>query len=177
MALAAIQSSSARFVAESSGRQVVNLTPGIAIANRSGLIFEYFSVKITQTSRCFCLPEMINLLLKHRRQLCYKCWRNGCVCLAGLNLRSKRAQRRLSAAHREHRPAVSTFDQSWSMDFVSDSLFNGRRSECLLVGNDPELISKDLGRWVYATDVTLALCRLGKPIANALIESFSGSFA
>ena len=54
-------------------------------------------------------------------------------CEDGLNLRSKRPRRRVSAACRERRPVVSNTDQTWSMDFVSDSLFNGRRIRALTI--------------------------------------------
>jgi len=48
-------------------------------------------------------------------------------CEDGLNLRSKRPKRRVSAAHRVNRPQASELNKSWSMDFVSDGLFDGRR--------------------------------------------------
>ena len=48
-------------------------------------------------------------------------------CQEGLHLRSKRPKRRVAAAHRTARPEASGINESWSMDFVSDSLFNGRR--------------------------------------------------
>lgn len=51
----------------------------------------------------------------------------------GLNLRRKRPRRRVSAAHREKQPAASSFGQCWSMDFVADQLFNGRRIRALTV--------------------------------------------
>jgi transposase InsO family protein len=54
-------------------------------------------------------------------------------CLEGLNLRRKRPRRHISAAHRQQRPALTHIDQCWSMDFVSDSLFNGRRFRALTV--------------------------------------------
>ena len=54
-------------------------------------------------------------------------------CEEGLNLRRKRPRRRVSAAHRVERPDVLTIDQCWSMDFVADSLFNGRRIRALTV--------------------------------------------
>ncbi|SQI72641.1 transposase IS3 [Salmonella enterica subsp. houtenae serovar Houten] len=50
-------------------------------------------------------------------------------CLEGLNLRRKRPRRHVSAAHRQQRPAPTYIDQ----DFVSDSLFNGRRFRALTV--------------------------------------------
>ena len=54
-------------------------------------------------------------------------------CLEGLNLRKKRPRRHVSAAHRQQRPVLSGVDQCWSMDFVSDNLFNGRRFRALTV--------------------------------------------
>lgn len=54
-------------------------------------------------------------------------------CEEGLNLRRKRPRRRISAAHRMERPVASTLNDSWSMDFVADSLFNGCRFRALTV--------------------------------------------
>ncbi len=54
-------------------------------------------------------------------------------CEEGLNLRHKRPRRRVAAAHRVERPEISSIDQCWSMDFVSDNLFNGRRIRALTV--------------------------------------------
>jgi len=39
----------------------------------------------------------------------------------------------VSAAHRRQRPEVEQIDQFWSMDFVADNLFNGRRIRALTV--------------------------------------------
>ena len=114
-------------------------------------------------------------------------------------------------------PAATGINDSWSMDFVTDSLFNGRRfrsltvvdnfsRECLSievgqhlrgenvvevmgklafyrgtprtihVDNGPEFISKELDKWAYENKVTLDFSRPGKPVDNAFIESFNGSF-
>ena len=54
-------------------------------------------------------------------------------CEEGLNLRSKRPRRRRAAAHRHERPELTHIDQCWSMDFVADNLFNGRRIRALTV--------------------------------------------
>jgi putative transposase len=51
----------------------------------------------------------------------------------GLNLRSKRPRRNKAAAHRMERPDVSTINQCWSMDFVADQLFDGRRFRALTI--------------------------------------------
>ena len=49
----------------------------------------------------------------------------------GLNLRIKRPRRRVSAAHRAERTVVTAPNAVWSMDFVSDALFDGRRLRAL----------------------------------------------
>ena len=54
-------------------------------------------------------------------------------CQAGLNLRRKRPRRRKAAAHRLERLALSAPDQCWSMDFVADALFDGRKFRALTV--------------------------------------------
>ncbi len=54
-------------------------------------------------------------------------------CEEGLQLRRKRPKRRVSAAHRHKRPQAERLDQCWSMDFVADNLFNGRRIRALTV--------------------------------------------
>jgi len=46
------------------------------------------------------------------------------------------ARRNDTAACREARPVVSNIDQTWSMDFVADSLFNGRRIRALTIVDD-----------------------------------------
>lgn len=51
----------------------------------------------------------------------------------GLNLRRKRSRRRKAAAHRMERPEISTINECWSMDFVSDALYNRRRFRALTV--------------------------------------------
>tara|TARA_B100002049_G_scaffold28091_1_gene18552 strand:- start:665 stop:1438 length:774 start_codon:yes stop_codon:yes gene_type:complete len=54
-------------------------------------------------------------------------------CEEGLNLRRKRPRRRVAAMHRESRPTVEAPNEAWSMDFVADELFNGRRIRSLTV--------------------------------------------
>ena len=51
----------------------------------------------------------------------------------GLNLRTKRPKRRRAAAHRQERPELSRINQCWSMDFVSDQMFDGRRFRALTI--------------------------------------------
>jgi putative transposase len=54
-------------------------------------------------------------------------------CEEGLHLRRKRPRRHVSAAHREPREGANRPNESWSMDFVSDALFDGRRLRALTV--------------------------------------------
>jgi putative transposase len=49
----------------------------------------------------------------------------------GLNLRAKRPRKRVSAAARLVRTDASQLNDCWSMDFVSDTLFDGRRFRAL----------------------------------------------
>jgi putative transposase len=103
------------------------------------------------------------------------------------------------------------------MDFVCDSLFNGRRFRALTIAdnfsrecpaievgqsikgedvvavmdrlveergapdriqcdNGSEFISRVLDKWAYENGVTMDFSRPGKPMDNAMIESFNGSF-
>jgi len=56
--------------------------------------------------------------------------------LEGLNLRSKRPRRSRAGAHRVDKPKVEQVNQVWSMDFMSDQLFDGKRFRILtLVDN------------------------------------------
>ena len=54
-------------------------------------------------------------------------------CLEGLNLRTKRNKRSRAGAHRMERTDLTAINQSWSMDFVSDQLFDGKRFRALTV--------------------------------------------
>ena len=52
-------------------------------------------------------------------------------CLEGLRMRPKRPRRHVSSRRREIRPLASRPDERWAMDFMSDELFDGRRT-CIL---------------------------------------------
>jgi putative transposase len=54
----------------------------------------------------------------------------------GLSLRHKRPKRHVMAVRRSERPVATRANEQWSMDFVSDALFHGRRIRALtLVDN------------------------------------------
>ncbi len=60
---------------------------------------------------------------------------------------------------------------------VVDRIKAMRGAPCYIkVDNGPEFISKELDRWAYENGVVLDFSRPGKPVDNAFIESFNGSF-
>ncbi len=138
-------------------------------------------------------------------------------CGEGLNLRVKHKRKRPGAALRLPRQQAKGMNDTWSMDFVCASLFNGSRfrvltvvdnfsRECLAVevgqslrgeqvvavlnrlkrvrglpgsirvDNGSEFVSKAVDKWAYENKVVLDFSRPGKPIDNAFVESFNGSF-
>ena len=82
----------------------------------------------------------------------------------GLNLRNKRPRRSKTAAHRQQRPEVTGPHQCWSMDFVSDQLFDGRRFRALtLVDNySRECLEIEVGQSLKGFDVVAVMQRIKK---------------
>ena len=80
----------------------------------------------------------------------------------GLNLRSKRPRRNKTAAHRQQRPLLTGPHQCWSMDFVSDQLFDGRRFRALtLVDNySRECLEIEVGQNLKGIDVVAVMERI-----------------
>ena len=50
----------------------------------------------------------------------------------------------------------------------------GRRPQCITVDNGSEFVSKALDQWAHWHKVQLDFIRPGKPVENAMIESFNG---
>lgn len=80
----------------------------------------------------------------------------------GLNLRSKRPRRNKAAAHRQERPLLTGPHQCWSMDFVCDELFDGRRFRALtLVDNySRECLEIEVGQNLKGFDVVAVMERI-----------------
>jgi putative transposase len=100
--------------------------------------------------RIFVLIRRDGWVVNHKRV--YRLYKE-----EGLNLRAKRPRRRKAAAHRLDRPLLTAPNQSWSMDFVSDALFNGHKfraltvvdnytRECLAIEAAPSLSGADVVR-------------------------------
>ncbi len=64
----------------------------------------------------------------------------------GLNLRNKRPHRSKAAAHRLERPVASSLGECWSIDFVHDQLYNGRKLRALTIVDN-------FSRYCYAIEV------------------------
>ena len=134
----------------------------------------------------------------------------------GLTVRLTRRRKRASHL-RVVPPRPSQVNERWSMDFVADTLLDGRRFRALTVvdnwsrhsqliepdftltgtkvvaalervakrtgypqmitvDNGSEFTSKALDAWAHEHGVKLDFIRPGKPVENAVIESFNGRF-
>jgi putative transposase len=134
----------------------------------------------------------------------------------GLSVRLTHRRKRVSCL-RVVPPSPSQANERWSMDFVADTLLDGRRFRALTVvdnwsrhsqliepdftltgtkvvaalervakrtgypqmitvDNGSEFASKALDAWAHEHGVKLDFIRPGKPVENAVIESFNGRF-
>jgi len=92
-------------------------------------------------------------------------------CEEGLHLRSKRPRRHVSAAHRIQREEVCCPNESWSMDFVSDALYNGRRLRALTVIDNytRESLAIEVGKGITGEQVADVLDSIS--VSRGLPES------
>ncbi len=86
----------------------------------------------------------------------------GLYRMDGLSLRLKRPRRNVSAANRERQPAAAAPNEMWSMDFVSDALFDGRRFRALTVVDafTREALAIDVDRGIKGEQVVAAMARI-----------------
>ena len=92
-------------------------------------------------------------------------------CEEGLNLRVKRPKRRRSAAQRLQRLAAVRPNESWSMDFVTDSLFNGHRLRALtLVDNfSRECLAIEVVQHIRGEDVVGGIRKTQRELWSAIV--------
>ena len=80
----------------------------------------------------------------------------------GLSLRHKRPKRNKSARLRQPKQLVSKMNEIWSMDFVSDALFDGRRLRALTIVDNytREALAIEVGQSLKGEDVVRTLERI-----------------
>ncbi len=129
----------------------------------------------------------------------------------------KRSRKRKRSGVRVPLPVAQRPNEVWHMDFMCDSLYDGRRfrtfniiesynRECLAIevatsipgqrvcrvldkiilcrgkpeaiicDNGPEFTGIALDQWAFRNKIKLSFIDPGKPIQNAIIESFNGKF-
>lgn len=82
----------------------------------------------------------------------------------GLGLRRKPPRRRVACARRELRPTTEAKNECWSMDFVSDQLFDGRRLRVLTIvdNHTRESLALHVGQRIRGIEVVSVLERITK---------------
>ena len=83
-------------------------------------------------------------------------------CEEGLNLRVKHKRKRPGASLRISRQKAAWVNETWSMDFAADSLFNGRRFRVLTVVDNysRECLASEVGQSLKGEQVVAVLERL-----------------
>jgi putative transposase len=105
--------------------------------------------------RIYILLRREGWLVNHKRV--YRLYRED-----GLSLRLRRPRRNVSAANRERQPVASAPNEMWSMDFVSDALFDGRRLRALTVVDayTREALAIDVDQGIKGEQVVAAMVRI-----------------
>ncbi|MCA1666963.1 MAG: IS3 family transposase [Thermomicrobia bacterium] len=116
----------------------------------------------------------------------------------GLSLRLKRPKKRVSVL-RVTPPPAQRPNERWSIDFLKDSLADGRPFRVFTIVDNVSRVSpaivadfsikgervvavldrlkaKALDAWAYRNGMALEFSRPGKPTDNAFVESFNGHF-
>jgi len=84
-------------------------------------------------------------------------------CEEGLQMRTKTPRRRKSCRVRLMRPDAERINDCWSMDFMSDELFDGRRLRLLTIVDNftRESVAIEVDRHFRGYDVARVLTRIG----------------
>ena len=82
----------------------------------------------------------------------------------GLAMRKKPPRRRVACMKRELRPTAVMKNECWSMDFVSDQLFDGRRVRVLVIvdNHTRESLALEVSQRIRGIDVVGVLERISK---------------
>ena len=87
----------------------------------------------------------------------YRLYRN-----EGLSLRHRRPRRNKAARLRQPKQLVRSINEIWSMDFVADALFDGRRLRALTIVDNytRECLAIEVGQRLTGDDVAATLNRI-----------------
>ena len=105
--------------------------------------------------RIYIVLRREGLKINHKRV--YRLYRE-----EGLNMRMRGPRRHVSAARRMERPQTNAANQCWSMDFVSDALFDGRRIRALTVidNHTRESLAIEVGQRITGEQVVKVMNRI-----------------
>ncbi|HEX8390633.1 MAG TPA: IS3 family transposase, partial [Candidatus Saccharimonadales bacterium] len=105
--------------------------------------------------RIYILLRRDGWLVNHKRV--FRLYRDD-----GLSLRLKKPRRNVSAANRDRQSAAAAANEMWSMDFVSDALFDGRRLRALTVVDafTREALAIDVDQGIKDEQVIEAMTRI-----------------
>lgn len=94
---------------------------------------------------------------KDNHKRVYRLYRN-----EGLSLRHKRPRRNKAARLRQRKQLVHSMNQIWSMDFVADALFDGRRLRALTIVDNytRQCLAIEVGQRLTGDDVAATLNRI-----------------
>jgi putative transposase len=94
---------------------------------------------------------------KDNHKRVYRLYRN-----EGLSLRHKRPRRNKAARLRQPKQLVTAVNEIWSMDFVADALFDGRRLRALTIVDNytRECLAIEVGQRLTGDDVAATLNRI-----------------
>jgi putative transposase len=94
---------------------------------------------------------------KDNHKRVYRLYRN-----EGLSLRHKRPRRNKAARLRQPKQLVRAINEIWSMDFVADALFDGRRLRALTIVDNytRECLAIEVGQRLTGEDVAATLNRI-----------------
>ena len=89
-------------------------------------------------------------------------------CLEGLNYRSKRPRRNRAAPHRLERLPMGRLHPCWSMDFVADNLFDGRKIRTLIIADNysHQCLAIHVGQSLKGEDVVAVMTRLHQELGR-----------
>jgi putative transposase len=105
--------------------------------------------------RIYIVLRREGLKINHKRV--YRLYRE-----EGLSMRMRGPRRHVSAARRMERPQTSAANQCWSMDFVLDALFDGRRIRALTVidNHTRESLAIEAGQGISGEQVVNVMNRI-----------------